>query len=285
LARVQGYRASLSNLLRLFSSLPFDAAALSQASEQVADCLKTPHPQAIARTLQVFIGQSLASDHWRLIANKLAGNVELLQAGVPIMWNTTISTTTPETAILYIWQVTPMFDAERKQLKYGFDLEVFNGTLAGHTFQWKTSQTMPKSIARRNGFSSMRGKYLFSDAVQLSGLYFQAGLLGRMGGMDPQVETLLESKNLQNYNRDHVLRLRCRVGVSCPRNLEVQCQHCAAGRDNCPAAVRARTLVRRDCVRCKKAGQPSDPGSADGMCIYCQDDINFGRVLSSGNTI
>lgn len=257
-------RRALVTALKPYAGRVVDRYLITNFAKLVQSHFRQAQTFAAEDTLRPYLGQELLQGTLDCIANRLAGNSELLTAGQPVVMTPALSDK-PTPGLFYISRVDNY--PPSKSRRYSFSLECFTGELAGFSLPWVVTQPLTSILSKRLGFSTLRGKYKFEHVQQLSGLFFMATVSAK--GRDAVISSVAELQQIKDYNRKTVLKVRCRVDVDCPVGIEYPCHRCARGRDSCPHATHALTFKKTTCVVCHLPDVPYNPEFSADTCVAC----------------
>lgn len=206
---------------------------------------------------------TLSDEAWRL-----AGNLHMLKAGVPVKpWT---HQRTPEWMPTQIIGCKWMRDRfENPGMLYRFRI------LAGSACPLQVFQfwSLKKIyyVASCLGFSKPWDKYAFADPAEFVGLRCLQ-YLDIQAGEKPvfsRVANLSELKNsLFNYNK-RLLMARARIDFECPKKFIHECFRCPIGYLTCELATHREDYKVRFCPRCQQDTW-FDPGRPNvKICVSC----------------
>lgn len=220
---------------------------------------------AVFETLRHLAGSALTPQASFAAAWRLAGNVHRLKRGIPTPpW--TVQTEHEWVPV----EVTAGMPSRNHQNKAGtiFSFLIWAGSPCGMTIRLFWSNEVSRFVARRLGFSSMRGKFPYAnplELVRLRGVVLLDPALSRETPKFRQVREKLPSAFL-TWNRN-ILRVRKRL-EPCPRQFKHACHQCVVGYSECPGGVHRLTYRRDSCPVCGNESYFDDDVSA-ARCISC----------------
>lgn len=264
IATLLAKRRALATALKPYAGRVVDRYLIANFASLVVSHLKQSQVSAAEDTLRPYLGQELLQGTLDCIANRLVGNVDLLKSGQPVVMTPALSDK-PTPGLFYISRIDNY--PPSKTRRYSFLLECFTGELSGYALPWVVTQPLTSILAKRLGFSTLRGKYRFEHVQQLSGLFFMATVSAK--GRDAAISSVADLQQIKDYNRKTVLKVRCRVDVDCPVGVEQPCHRCARGRDRCPHATHALTFKKTVCSVCRMVDVPYNPEFSADMCVAC----------------
>lgn len=268
IARVLNLRTKIENdseiLTFLFS--PLEGEAFQVFVETLKQLLPPPIDSgALEDSCLSLLGEELTPANLSALAWRLAGNLNLLKNGHPILpWD---GQEKPEEVPAQVigWRIQ-----SSRQGKPGaeFTLRVLAGRPAGLITRQFWSRGHCGMLSSRFGFSKWSsGPYPFLDVRQLSDLRCYVRIVP--GKAELQFDQLSFPPSILNWNR-RFIRRRARTEFQCPLDFppERYCFQCHVGRDQCPAAVHPKTYVRQNC---KKCGRQTwfDTATRDENCVNC----------------
>lgn len=225
-------------------------------------------PETVARTavfdsIRALAGTILTRPAAGELAWRLAGNVDRLIAGVPVLpWTRQIA---DEFVPVCVESVRPYFRKNNSgQL---LRCRAVAGTPCPMEFTQFLSDGNCRAISRALGFSAPWGQYPYTAPAQFVNLLFFAHVEASRSGETPYFSRVSASDSMVKANRQ-LLEVRCRV-VPCPQGYDHPCANCWVGHDSCEYAVHPRTYEPRYCDSCKINGffDPDDNGL---MCVRCR---------------
>jgi hypothetical protein len=224
-------------------------------------------PDTVARTavfdsIRAIAGTILTSPAAGQFAWRLAGNVDKLIDGVPVLpWTRQIA---DELVPVCVEQVQPYFRKNNSgQLLH---CRAIAGTPCPMSFTQFLSDGNCRAISRSLGFSAPWGQYPYSSPAQFVNLLFFAHIEAARSGEKPYFSKVSASGSMVKANR-HLLEVRCRA-VPCPQGYDHPCANCHVGHDVCEYAVHPRTYEPRHCDSCNTTGF-FDPEDNSLMCVRC----------------
>lgn len=227
---------------------------------------------AVFESIRIMAGTTLTTKIAAKLAWRLAGNIDLLTAGEPVLpWTRQMQ---DELVPVCVERVTPM----RRKDKYGylFHCRVLAGTPCAEVITQFFSANSCRAISRVVGFSTNSwGPFQYGGiGVHFVNLLFFAHLDAAKSRDKPVFYKVSVSSSMLKANKQ-LLGVRCRQ-VSCPIGYEHACANCFVGYDECSFAVHAKTFVEAFCRACK-SDSFFDP-EADGlMCVNCRKVNNHAQ--------
>lgn len=220
----------------------------------------------VFESVRHLLGAPLTELEAAATAWRLAGNVPKLRAGEPASpWT---RQNCNEWVPLQILRV----DAHKSPRgKHGAMLRcrALAGSPCPSTLTAFWTHSLTKAMAIRLGFSRPWGRYPYRGQLDLVGLRF-LGELDRLRSQHaPVFYEVTVPPVLTSWNREHVLKVRCRVDP-CPRGYIHQCAACAVGYVNCPAGTHRLDFIKQFCPIC---GDDAwfDPEIARDRCRDCHN--------------
>lgn len=223
---------------------------------------------AVRRSLLQLTGQPITRARLEETAWRLAGNVPLLRAGVPVSpWSRQPH---PE------WVPLQIVDSRLWVTKRGrrggmFQFRVMAGTPCPLLIDKFWTREFCGLASRRMGFTKLRGKYPFQHIAQLVGMRLVVRLSPERSREQPDFDELAEAKGaILSHNR-RLLKARSPLHRRCPHDYPTSqaCHLCPMGMDRCDLATHRATYVFRYCRACQKDAW-LDPATAEPICIDCQ---------------
>lgn len=219
---------------------------------------------AVFESLRVLAGPpGLRKNDAAVLAWRLAGNIDLLSAGQPVLpWSRQYS---DEKVPVRLEKMT----AARRRGIGGliFHCRALAGTPCAMLFPAFVSFRGCSAISRTLGFSAPWGPHAYKTPYHFVNLFFFAHVEAEKSYEYPAFSRVTVSSAMQKANRE-LIAVRCRVRP-CPRMFENPCEHCFVGYDECPFATHDLTYVTRHCSNCNAMGF-FNPGSSASNCMQCK---------------
>lgn len=225
-------------------------------------------PQTVSRdalfeSLRVMAGTTLTRKEAMELAWRLAGNVDRLSKSERVLpWTRQVDD-----------EIVPVrverIHADKKRDTEGFTLycRALAGSPCPLIFPQFFSYASCRAISRTLGFSATWGAYPLKTPLYFMGLMFFAHIEADKSGDMPYFKQVSGSSGLIEQNKPKI-EVRCRA-KPCPRGYQHDCEKCWLGQEVCPAAIYAKSLVRRECAQCANMGffEPDDDGTT---CLNCK---------------
>ena len=237
-----------------------------ELSLSLCDCLPAGAVyDAVFESVRSFSGRPLQPSELNGLVWRMAGNVGLLKAGVPVReWShQRADEWVPVVVLSSVYK-------RRQKAKNAFltTFLVLSGTPAGLKVTTWLTQAAAAYIAARIGFSNRRGRFPFHSPVELVGLRLFAMVSRERSRGRPVFSEYQATGGMQSWNRENILRLRLRAGVTCPEGFQHRCSVCAVGYDRCSAGTHPATYVFKLCDGCGVEGF-FDPLTSLDFCLGC----------------
>ena len=218
---------------------------------------------ALYESIRPLAGTSLGPAASRELAWRLAGNIDRLEAGEPVLpWTRQIA---DEIVPVRVERVKP----EKRKDTFGYVMfcRVLAGSPCPMVFPQFFSDRSCRAVSRQIGFSNHRGLYPYSSPLHYVNLMFFAHIEAERSRELPYFRTVSCSSGLKTENRPKIA-IRCRARP-CPFNFEHACIKCWVGYNECPAGIYPQTLVQQHCMNCNADGffEPDDVGL---FCMQCR---------------
>lgn len=195
---------------------------------------------------------------------RLAGNMDRLREGLAVgPW---AGQRGDEWVPLQIIRGYQTRNAKRK-LGTEFTFRILAGSPAGMRTTAFWSKGLTSLVAGNVGFSRF-GDYRFRNHRDLVGLRLYGLVEAKRSATSPSFFEMAYPQSLVTWNRENVLRIRCRK-EPCPRGWLHPCHRCAVGFTECPAAVHRFTYERGHCHKCQTPDALFDPEDQTGACVVC----------------
>jgi hypothetical protein len=246
----------------------YDAHLVGETLRDICADILIELPQTVSRdalfeSLRVLAGTRLTPKDAKLLAWRLAGNVDRLMAGEPVLpWTRQLRD-----------EIVPVrvetIRAGKRKDAAGFTLScrALAGTPCTLLFPQFVSTRSCRAISRTLGFSASRGRYPYSTPYHFVNLVFFAHIEAARSHETPYFKQVSCSSSFVKENRAKI-EVRCRA-KPCPRGFKHPCIKCWLGYNECPAGIYPRSLVERNCPQCAKAAF-FEPDSGSLICINCR---------------
>lgn len=214
---------------------------------------------AVFETCRVLAGQKLCLKTAAEFSWRLAGNLDNLINGIPIM-------PAGRQLVDEWWPVQILrLDHAYKRGKTGFNVRfrALAGSYCPHVFEHFLSRPSCAVIARSIGFSRSRPYAHHSHLVNLRlSVFIEAA----RSLESPFFREVACSATMRDYNAALIdIRIR---NKPCPRDYTHLCESCAVGCATCPAAVFQKDLVVKHCDKCDSE-QAFDTTRSEEICLAC----------------
>lgn len=228
-----------------------------------------PHVRedTIMESLRHLAGRTLTTLDIAETSWRLAGNLSLLQEGLPVRpWS---QQRADEWVPLQILGLVPGRD-RRGRPGHHFSFRALAGTPCPMTLYTFWGRGACGLIAREIGFSKPWDKFPFHRPSDLVGLRLLAGIEAVRSATYPTFFEVRGPSAFVRWNRDTVLRLRFRVGMACPEGFTHACSACAVGYRECSAGTHLETYQLRFCDGCGHEAY-FDPERHADHCVECDN--------------
>lgn len=263
--RVKARRSKLfSRALRPYIDAHIVGNVVYDMSKDIlAELPETTVHTAVFDSVRALAGTVLTSAAAGSFAWRLAGNVDRLIAGLPVLpWTRQIE---DELVPVCVESVRPY--ARKKNPGQLLFCRALAGTPCPMGFSQFLSDGNCRAIARTLGFSAPWGQYPYSSPAQFVNLLFFAHVEAARSGETPYFSRVSASGSMIKENRK-LLEVRCRA-MPCPQGYDHACAVCWVGHDLCPYAVHPRTYEQRYCEQCR-LNAFFDPAENGLFCVRCQ---------------
>ncbi len=225
-------------------------------------------------------GLEVTEGQLRELAWRLAGNVDRLRSGRSVVpWSR------QEGREWVPVQVVATRYAIRKkpQEKFGRSgrtvrFRVLAGTPCPVEMTQWWSHSKSDVVAGELGFTRRPPLYK-ADQGELMGMRFAALIDPAQSTREPWFFHVHCPPSFRAYNRA-LIKLRRRIGFSCPEGYEHHCFQCPVGARACPAACHPEDFEARDCPHCGKLSWfDTDAKFVNDGCINCQPLLSAGIAI------
>lgn len=222
---------------------------------------------AVFDSIRIYAGTDLSLPEAKALAWRLAGNIDRLVAGEPVVpWSGQIG---DERVPVIIEDVRPFTKKDAPGVL--LQCRAVAGSPCPMSFKQFMSSASCSAIARTLGFSASWGPYPYSTPLHLSRLLFFAHVEAEKSRTTPVFTTVSASSSMVKLNREKI-EIRCRARP-CPFGYEHPCASCWIGQDRCPASVHSRTFISKHCLHCN-SDRFFDPAVKSDKCIQCSKASN-----------
>jgi hypothetical protein len=222
---------------------------------------------AVFDSIRIYAGTDLLPVAAKALAWRLAGNIDKLILGAPVIpWAGQIA---DERVPVIIEDVKPF--TKKNVTGVFLYCRAVAGSPCPMLFSQFFSSSSCSAVARTLGFSAPWGPYPYATPTHLSQLLFFAHVEAEKSRTTPVFTTVSASSSMVKANREKI-EIRCRA-KPCPSGYEHPCTSCWVGHDKCPAAVHAKTFVTKHCPSCA-ADKFFDPAVKSDKCIHCTKAAN-----------
>jgi hypothetical protein len=267
LTRIFQMRDRLRVQFDMAAGQPLSADALEQLLRRLHQCMPGVRLDTLYESLRHLIGRTLTGEDCLVLAWRLAGNVRLLQTHTPVRpWQAQLA---DEWVPL---QVVGALPGRTMRGKFGhyFMFRALSGTCCPMTLETFWTEGAASIIARNAGFSAPWRSYPYRRSLQLVGLRLTALIEQLRSTRTPRFFQVQCPASVKRWNREQVLRLRCRAGAECPHGFTHSCDVCAVGYAECPAGCHRDTYVQQQCDGCGQI-QYFDPERRAVRCVECDN--------------
>lgn len=258
-------RAQLMTVLDAFR----DQLITGNIIYEVADRLLAALPQTVTRnavfeSIRVLAGTTLAQKNLAALAWRMAGNIDKLNAGEPVVpWTRQMH---DEIVPVCVERVIPA----RRRDKNGFifSCRAWAGSPCSELFPQFFPVNSCRAISRVVGFSTNSWGPLQYSGIGLHfvNLMFFAHIEADRSRDKPYFRQVSGTSSMLKRNKE-LLAVRCRT-APCPEGYQHACTNCFVGYNECPFAVHAKTYVEAHCRTCDSTAF-FDPENIGVMCVNC----------------
>jgi len=258
-------RAQLFEILRGH----IDQSIVGNTIYEITDSLCSALPPTVSRnavfeTIRLMAGTQLTAKPAAKLAWRLAGNIDLLIAGEPVVpWTRQMR---DEIVPICVEKVVPM----KRKDKHGFlfHCRALAGTPCAELFTQFFSANSCRAISRIVGFSTNSwGPYQYAGiGMHFVNLMFFAHVEADRSRDRPSFHRVSITSSMLKANKS-LLEVRCRV-KPCPNEFQHSCVNCPVGYNECSYATHAKTYVETHCRICNTIAF-FDPENPAAMCVNC----------------
>lgn len=246
----------------------YDARLVGDTIRDVCDDMLQELPQSVSRdavfeSLRVLAGTQLTPRDAKILAWRIAGNVDQLMAGKAVLpWTRQI-----RDEIVPVRVESMRYDTRKDIKGYTLFCRALAGSPCPMLFPQFVSTRSCRAISRSLGFSKGRGPYPFLNPQYITNLVFFAHIEAARSNDTPYFKQVSGSSALIAENRGKI-EVRCRA-KPCPRGYTHTCLKCWVGYNDCPAGIHPQSLVQRECAQCLTQSF-FEPDSGSLVCINCR---------------
>jgi hypothetical protein len=257
-------------LLEEYVDVPLVGDVLHGITSGLLDILpSTVVATAVFETVRVLAGTTLDRKKIQEFAWRVAGNVDKLVDGEPVLpW-----TRQAENEIVPVRVEQVVTSRRKNDFGFVFTCRALAGTSCPMSFSQFFSARSCKALARAVGFSNTPwGLHQYGGIAQhFTNLMFFAHVEAEKSRDKPVFRTISVSSGMLRANKV-LIEVRCRT-KPCPRGFQGDCLHCHVGYSECSYAVHPKTFLEAHCQNCDK-NSFFDPDSPGIMCVNCQQKNN-----------
>lgn len=258
-------RAQFLEILRGYT----DQHVVGNVIYEITDSLCAVMPPTVSRnavfqTIRLLAGTQLTAKAAAKLAWRLAGNIDVLSAGEPVVpWTKQIQ---DEIVPVCIEKVVPL--KRKDKHGYVFHCRALSGTPCAEVFTQFFSANSCRAISRVVGFSTNSwGPHQYAGiGLHFVNLMFFAHIEAEKSRDKPVFHRVSVTSSMLKANKS-LLEVRCRVHP-CPQNFQHSCVNCFMGYNECAYATHPKTYVEQHCRTCN-AVSFFDPDNPATMCINC----------------
>lgn len=250
--------------LRPYINMPLTGDTVADVAKDVMAVMPANTPKgAVYDTIRVLAGTTLTRKEVAALAWRMAGNMDKLLAGHPVLpWTQQLA---DERVPVLIEKVVM---ARRKKMSgVVLHCRALAGTPCPMLFTEFVTLRSCSAISRALGFSAPWGPFPYSTPMYFVNLMFFAHIEAARSNIQPSFVKVSASSSMVKENRTKI-EIRCRARP-CPQQFTHSCAFCWLGYDNCEAAVHPTTYVVRECTECKTGGW-FVPGEDSMICQQCR---------------
>ena len=214
---------------------------------------------ALFESSRTLVGDALQRKTAAEFAWRLAGNIDTLMAGNPVVpW-----TRQYKDEWLPILVLRVDYGKQRGRPGSFFQFRVLAGSPCPNVFSHFMSKASCAGIANTVGFSR---NMPYTNSLYFTGLKFWILAEAAKSSDALYFHSVDCTASMQEKNRK-IIAVRTRL-APCPRNFEHACENCVIGYDACPAGIFPKQLVEQLCPKCNRNSY-FDTTRSDELCITC----------------
>jgi hypothetical protein len=258
-------RARLFSALAPYIDVPISGDVVHGVVSDVLSALPdTVSRNAVFESIRVLAGSSLSQKSAARLAWRMAGNVDKLIDGFPVLpWTTQIEN---ETVPVCVERVTHA--RRRDQHGYMLYCRVLAGSPASELISQFFTANSLRAISKIVGFApNSRGALVYGGIAQhFVNLMFFAHIEAERSRDRLVFHNVSVSSGMLKANKE-LLAVRCRT-EPCPDGFEHFCVNCFKGYTECRFATHLKTYVEAHCRNCDSVAffDPEGPGL---LCVNC----------------
>lgn len=258
-------RAQLMAVLGAFRDQLITGSVIYEMPEQLLTALPpTVSRNAVFESVRVMAGTTLTPKALATFAWRLAGNVDRLNDGEPVLpWARQLQ---DELVPVCVERVIP---ARRKDKNgFIFSCRALAGTPCTELFPQFFSVNSCRAVSRVIGFSTNSwGSLQYAGiGMHFVNLLFFAHVEAERSRERPYFRQVSVTSSMLKHNKE-LLSVRCRT-APCPQGFQHACTNCFIGYNECPFAVHAKTYTEAHCRTCDSISF-FDPENIGVMCVNC----------------
>jgi hypothetical protein len=258
-------RAQLMTVLDAFRDQPVTGNIIYEVADRLLSALPpVVSRNAVFESIRVLAGTTLSHKAAAMLAWRLAGNLDKLVDGEPVLpWTRQLY---DEIVPVCVERVIPA--KRRDKSGFIFSCRALAGSPCTELFPQFFSTNSCRAISRLVGFSTNSwGPYQYAGiGMHFVNLMFFAHIEAERSREKPYFRQVSVTSSMLKHNKG-LLAVRCRT-APCPEGFQHACTNCFVGYNECPFAVHAKTYVESHCHNCDTVAF-FDPESPGVMCVNC----------------
>jgi hypothetical protein len=226
---------------------------------------------AVFESTRILVGSELLKKTAAEYAWRLAGNIDELIAGNPVVpWTRQFKDEWLPILVLRV-------DYAKHRGKPGcfFQFRVLAGSPCPGVFSHFMSKASCAGISNIVGFSR---NMPYTNNLHFTGLKFWV-LANAAKSADAIYFHEVDCTASMRASNQKILAIRTRL-APCPRNFEHACENCVVGYDSCPAGIFPKQLAQQLCAKCNRNSY-FDTTRSDEICLTCWRTNN--AEIAAGN--
>lgn len=252
-------------LCRNYVGRPIVGEDVNEISNHLLSVLPgTVSPSAVYETVRLIAGESFSTVNAQEFAWRVAGNVDTLIAGSPVVsWTRQIAD-----EIVPVRVEAISFSKRRNDSGFLFRCRVLAGSPCPMVFPQFLSTRSCSAISHAVGFSHTSwGPFPYAGVTDhFVNMVFFAHIVADRSRETPWFREVSASSSMLKANKE-LLSVRCRT-KACPLGYSHACAQCPLGYLDCGYAVHKTSYVSQFCRVCGKESL-FDPSVASTSCLAC----------------
>jgi hypothetical protein len=269
--------------------LEFSGDLLNDTAERVRKLLKLgpeKHP-VVLDSLRSLAGRALDLKSTRDLCWRLAGNLDLLHSGRPVLpWSRQAELEwVPAQVHSSRFFIRRFQDQSKGELGHVFRFRILAGTSAALLCDKFWSPRMSSFASKKLGFTRPQLKLFKRDDLEFTSFRLLLLIEPDFSGRAPGFRHFYCPDSLVDHNKS-LIKMRRRIGFACPFDYEHECYLCPHGIETCGAATHPYEYEVKRCSGCgEDAYFDTDESYNNHYCIHCEPRLDSGLSVAHQSAV